>query len=82
MGVSKEIKCRDIIRYRLGRTALMRVEKMDDLCGYTTYHGIHICGEQISIPHSDKCRIADKSEVSLFESFRSDRHCYSMGDLL
>ena len=35
-----------IVRYRVGHTALFRVDKIDDLNGYKVFYGLHCCGDE------------------------------------
>lgn len=62
----------DVIRYRKGNTAIMRVDKMDDLCGYRTYHGTHLYGEKISVP-ADNCRRVCAQELRLWQRYKNER---------
>ena len=67
-----KIRSGDIIRYRVGATALMRMDKFDDLCGYRTYHGIHLYGDRISItsPNPQK---ATQAELKIWMSYKKER---------
>lgn len=61
MNHGNHIKFGDVIRFRSGSSALMKVEKLDALCGYVTYHGVHLYGEWISIADKN-CQIANKED--------------------
>lgn len=63
----------DIIRFNNGATALMRIVKHDDLCGYRTYYGDHMYGEYISVSGS-KCIKASKEEEEVYNSSSVERH--------
>lgn len=69
----ESISCGDVIRYRPGKTAIMRVDAMDDLCGYRTYHGVHLYGENVSMPKNEHCRRANKEEFRLWCSYKVGR---------
>lgn len=72
-----KIKFRDVVRFRKGAYALMMVDRFDDLCGYRTYHGVHLFGENISVA-SDECRLVTKEEKELWDSYRGDRQIHSV----
>lgn len=71
------VKMYSVIRFRNGDAAIMRVEKMDTLCGYATYHGTHLYGEWISIAANDFCRPVTKAEMKKWEEFRGERKSYT-----
>ncbi len=74
--MSDKIFTKDVIRYRAGRTALMRVDYIDEDCGYPVYHGTHIYGESIIIPASDRCRKANDDEERFYLYCRGIRTEY------
>ncbi len=76
MNHGNHIKYMDVIRFRNGASALMRVYKMDTLCGYVTYHGMHLYGERISIA-GDQCRKANSDELKLWNEFRGARKAHA-----
>jgi hypothetical protein len=76
--MSETVTCGDVIRYRPGSTALMKVMKWDDLCGYRTYYGTHLYGEQI-IVSGDKIQKASKEDLKAWEEALGERRAYTMG---
>lgn len=68
-----KVKREDVIRFNKGSAALMKVMTQDDHCGYTTYHGVHLYGEPISIAHSDRVQLADKADRATWKLHEGDR---------
>ena len=66
------IQCGDVIRYRKGATALMMVHRMDNLCGYWVCHGVHLYGEEISVPY-EGCRRANAEESRDWQRYKYQR---------
>lgn len=66
-----------VIRFGKGSHAIMRILKYDTLCGYTTYHGVHLYGENISIADSGKCKPANKEDLKIWENFEGQRNQYT-----
>lgn len=77
MKPGHHIKYMDIIRFRNGTSALMKVHKLDTLCGYVTYHGVHLYGETISVS-GPQCRPATVDEIKLWNEYSGVRRAYAI----
>ena len=77
MNHGNHIKYDEVIRFRNGDSALMKVKSMDMLCGYLVYHGFHLYGEKISIAANDRCRKANEAEMALWKRHKEIRKQYS-----
>lgn len=77
MNHGNHIKYNDVIRFRNGESALMKVKTMDTLCGYVTYHGPHLYGEEISIPENGQCKVATAEDMATWNKFIGTRQQYS-----
>lgn len=77
MNHGNAIKFRDVIRFRNGAHALMKVDRLDTLCGYVTYQGVHLYGERISVC-GNQCRPATKEEIKIWDEHRGERRSYAL----
>lgn len=77
MNHNHHIKHMDVIRFRSGSSALMKVRGFDTLCGYVTYHGMHLYGEKISVS-GDQCRLASKDDLRVWKEFRGQRRAHTL----
>lgn len=76
MNHGHHIKYKDIIRFRSGDSALMKVKSMDTLCGYITYHGTHLYGEKISVS-GHRIQHASKEDLARWNKYRGERVSYA-----
>lgn len=76
MRPKNEVNIGDVVRFRNGRSALMRLDGYHDHCGYRTWKGTHLFGEEISIV-GNGMRKANKEELELWKSCQSDRYCHT-----
>lgn len=78
----KKMKIGDIVRYRKGPTALLRIEKIYDYTGKVGEHfsGTHCCGGTHGAYASD-CVVADERDKITWNNYKADRaSCYSHYD--
>ena len=61
----------DIVRYRKGATALMRIDKIEGTGDMRRFYGKHITGGEHSCWASD-CKKATPFESNLFKSYSYD----------